>query len=49
LEAESTAAKGIEKFVGERIAGADFVGDGDGDQAEFVSRRKQELRSSFRG
>jgi hypothetical protein len=29
-------ADGVEQFVGDRITGEDFVGEGDGDQAEFV-------------
>ena len=38
LEAESAWAKGGEQFVGEGVAGVDFVSEPNRDQAEFIAR-----------
>ncbi len=43
------AAEGFEQFVGERVAGVDFVGERDRDQAEFIGRCELVFLSPLRG
>jgi hypothetical protein len=49
LQADTAVAESFQKFVGERVAGMDFVRDGDGDQAKvggWCGRKLLSLLSS---
>ena len=49
LEAEAAFAEGLEQFVGEGVAGMDFVGQRNWDQAKFIGRCAREFLSPLRG